>query len=53
MEYKSWRDFIESQAEESYFRRLMNFVDQERQIKDIYPPRKICSPVLLRVNLVT
>ena len=40
MEYKSWRDFIESQAEESYFRRLMNFVDQERQIKDIYPPRK-------------
>ena len=40
MEYKSWRDFIESQAEESYFRGLMNFVDQERQIKDIYPPRK-------------
>ena len=40
MEYKSWRDFIESQAEESYFRRLMNFVDQESQLKDIYPPRK-------------
>lgn len=40
MEYKSWRDFIESQAEESYFRRLMNFVDQEIQVKDIYPPRK-------------
>ncbi len=39
MNYKTWREFIEAQAEQSYFRKIMNFVDAERKIKDIYPER--------------
>lgn len=40
MKFSSWREFIESEAEKTYFRKLMNFVDKERETKDIYPMRE-------------
>lgn len=40
MRYQTWREFVEHEAEQSYFRRLMNRVDAERQKFDVYPPRE-------------
>lgn len=40
MRYQTWREFVEHEAEQSYFRRLMNRVDAERQNYDVYPPRQ-------------
>lgn len=39
MKYTSWRQFVEHEAEQPYFRRLMNRVDAERKVKDVYPLR--------------
>ena len=38
--YITWRQFVEAQAEQPYFRRLMNTVDGERRTKAIYPARR-------------
>ena len=38
--YTTWRQFVEAQAEQPYFRRLMNTVDAERRTKAIYPARR-------------
>lgn len=40
MYYQSWREFVEAEAEQSYFRQLMHRVDAERAQYDIYPPRE-------------
>lgn len=40
MKYSSWREFVEAEAEQPYFRRLMNRVDAERQKYEVYPPRQ-------------
>lgn len=40
MRYQTWREFVEHEVEQSYFRRLMNRVDAERQKFDVYPPRQ-------------
>ncbi|MDO4774090.1 MAG: uracil-DNA glycosylase [Candidatus Saccharibacteria bacterium] len=40
MHYQSWREFVEAEAEQPYFRQLMNRVDAERKTYDIYPPRQ-------------
>lgn len=40
MKYTSWREFVEAEAEQSYFRQLMHRVDAEREMHDIYPPRQ-------------
>lgn len=40
MKYTSWRAFVEAEAEQPYFRRLINRVDAERRLKDIYPARE-------------
>lgn len=40
MNYATWREFVEAEAEKPYFRRLMNRVDKEREKHDIYPPRQ-------------
>ena len=36
MTFSSWRQFVEHEAEQPYFRRLMNRVDAERKVKDVY-----------------
>lgn len=40
MKFATWREFVEDQAEQPYFRALMNRVDAERERFDIYPPRQ-------------
>lgn len=40
MNYQTWREFVEAEAQQPYFRRLMNRVDAERQTQEIYPPRE-------------
>lgn len=40
MKFATWREFVEHEAEQPYFRRLMNRVDAERQNYDVYPPRQ-------------
>lgn len=40
MKYTTWREFVEAEAEQPYFRRLMNRVDAERQQYDVYPSRQ-------------
>lgn len=40
MTFSSWREFVEQEAEQLYFRQLMNRVDAEREQFDIYPPRQ-------------
>lgn len=40
MIFTTWREFVEHEAEQPYFRRLMNRVDAERQKFDVYPPRQ-------------
>ena len=40
MKFATWREFVEDQAEQPYFRALMNRVDAERDRFDIYPPRQ-------------
>ncbi len=40
MKFATWREFVEREAEQSYFRRLMNRVDAERQKYEIYPLRE-------------
>ena len=40
MRYQTWREFVEHEAEQPYFRRLMNRIDAERQKFDVYPPRE-------------
>lgn len=40
MKYTTWRAFVEAEAELPYFRRLINRVDAERRLKDIYPARE-------------
>lgn len=40
MKYASWREFVEAEAEQPYFRQLMHRVDAEREQYDIYPPRQ-------------
>lgn len=40
MRYQTWREFVEHEADQPYFRRLMNRVDAERQNYDVYPPRQ-------------
>lgn len=39
MRYQSWRQFVEAEAEQPYFRRLLHRVDAERQRYEVYPPR--------------
>ncbi|MDO4712819.1 MAG: uracil-DNA glycosylase [Candidatus Saccharibacteria bacterium] len=39
MKYASWREFVEAEAEQPYFRQLMHRVDAERGQYDVYPPR--------------
>lgn len=40
MEFKSWREFIEAEANQLYFRQLMNRVDAERECYEVYPSRE-------------
>ena len=40
MKCASWREFVENEAKQPYFRRLMNKVDAERERFDVYPPRR-------------
>ncbi|PID32654.1 uracil-DNA glycosylase [Candidatus Saccharibacteria bacterium] len=40
MKFATWREFVENEAQKSYFRQLMNRVDAEREKYDIYPERK-------------
>ena len=40
MKFSTWREFVEDQAEQPYFRALMSRVDAERERFDIYPPRQ-------------
>ncbi|MDO5343787.1 MAG: uracil-DNA glycosylase [Candidatus Saccharibacteria bacterium] len=40
MKYHTWREFVEAEAEQPYFRQLMNRVDAERQRYEVYPPRE-------------
>lgn len=40
MKYESWREFVNSEAEEPYFRKLMRRVDAERIRTEVYPARE-------------
>ena len=40
MKYHTWREFVEAEAEQPYFRQLMNRVDAERECCEVYPPRQ-------------
>lgn len=40
MKYNSWREFIEAEAEKTYFRRLIRAVDTAREKTEIYPARE-------------
>lgn len=40
MKYATWREFVEAQAKELYFRRTINFVDNERRTKEIFPTKQ-------------
>ena len=40
MKFATWREFVEDQAEQSYFRALMNRVGAEREKYDVYPARQ-------------
>lgn len=40
MKYHTWREFVEAEAEQPYFRQLMNRVDAERGRYEVYPPRE-------------
>lgn len=40
MDYATWREFVEAETKKPYFRRLMNRVDAERAVYDIYPARQ-------------
>lgn len=40
MKYNSWREFIEAEAEKSYFRRLIRAVDAAREKTEVYPVRE-------------
>ena len=40
MKFSTWRELVEDQAEQPYFRALMNRVDAEREKYDVYPARQ-------------
>lgn len=40
MKYNSWREFIEAEAEKTYFRRLIRVVDTAREKTEVYPVRE-------------
>ena len=40
MKFSTWREFVEAEAQQLYFRVLMNRVDVERERFDIYPSRQ-------------
>jgi uracil-DNA glycosylase len=40
MKYDSWREFVNSEAEKPYFRKLMRRVDAERIRTEVYPARE-------------
>ena len=39
MKFNSWREFVESEAEKPYFRKLMQKVDAEREKAEVFPSR--------------
>ena len=38
--YSSWREVIEDEAKKPYFKKVMQYVDRQRTVKNIYPLRK-------------
>ena len=40
MKFNSWREFVESEAEKPYFRKLMRKVDTEREKAEVFPSRE-------------
>lgn len=40
MKFNSWREFVESEAEKPYFRKLMRKVDAEREKAEVFPSRE-------------
>ena len=40
MKFSTWREFVEVEAEQPYFRALMNRVDAEQEKYDVYPARQ-------------
>ena len=40
MKFKTWREFVESEAEKPYFRKLMRKVDTEREKAEVFPSRE-------------
>ena len=40
MKFNSWREFVESEAEKPYFRKLMQKVDAEREKAEVFPSRE-------------
>ena len=40
MAFSTWREFVEAEAQQPYFRVLMNRVDAERDQYEVYPARQ-------------
>ena len=40
MQFNSWREVIEDEAKKPYFKKVMNYVDNQRKTKNIYPKRQ-------------
>ena len=40
MKFNSWQEFVESEAEKPYFRKLMQKVDAEREKAEVFPSRE-------------
>ena len=59
MKFKTWREFVEAEAEKPYFRQLMKKVDAERARTEVFPSRedmfscfKFCPLEKVRVVIV-
>lgn len=40
MNFKSWREFVESESTKPYFRKMWQTIESLRESKEIFPPRK-------------
>ena len=40
IKFNTWREFVEAEAKQPYFRHLMNRVDAERESYEVYPSRR-------------
>lgn len=40
MRYETWREFVEEESKKEYFKKLINKVDKERVLTEVYPSRE-------------